>query len=222
MQIRIRLLSGDILTFTPKGVRGNRCKIATHAPHIRQMVMTHLQLSSDTHFITLVSEDDVKEMDHVYYGFSVYPKSEYYQDGEEITAFAESFEEQKENYFASCTELLTKATQLYESIGIHTRALTENQIYDDEEYTYMKYSDIYDVKHELELAIWTMSHDLGIPIILTGCDPQKNTTRIMASNHPTKTILYYTRSIASCEEFINKSKEHIESCEEFLKNLKSK
>lgn len=211
MKLYVKLMSGEILTYTPRGVRGQRCKIETHKPHMEEMVLKYLDLSKDTHFVKLLTEDDEKEMDQIYYGQYVYRKSEYYEENKQenpIFAFAESYEDQKESYFSSCIELLNKASTLYYSLDENIRSLKEEDIY-GENSDYYRYYDIYLVKNELEIAIWQMSNSLGIPIILSECDPQRNTVRKI-SKDPTKTILYYTRSIENCEKKLKEMREEKE------------
>ncbi len=203
MHLSIKLLSGEILDYTPRGSRGNRCKIATHAPRIQSLVLTHLSLSPETHFVKLITEEEVKEMEQIYYSHSVFQKSEYYENGLEILAFVESFEAQKESFFMSSEELLNRASTMYASLGEKERSLTENDVYESEEFSSLY--PVYTVKHELEEAIWQISRVLGIPLRIGTCSPQENTVRILAEE-PSTFILYYTRSIESCETFLKKYK----------------
>jgi len=208
MKLYVKLMSGEILTYTTRGVRGQRCKIETHKPHMEEMVLKYLDLSRETHFVKLLTEDDEKEMDQVYYGKYVYRKSDYYEQNTEenpIIAFVESYEDQKESYFSSCIELLNKASSLYYSLDENIRSLKENDVYEDDS-DYAKYYDIYSIKKDLEIAIWQMSNSLGIPVILSECDPQRNTVRKM-SKEPSMTILYYTRSIENCEKKLKNMRE---------------
>jgi hypothetical protein len=203
MLISVKLLSGEVLPYTLRGVRGNRCKIATHAPHIQSLVLSRLALSPETHFVKLITEEDVKEMEQVYYSRYVFCKSEYYENGLEILAFVESFEAQQETFFISCEELLSKASALYASLGEKERSLTENQVYEMDEFSHLY--PVYTVKNELETAIWGMSHALGIPLTIGECDPQENTVRTLVKE-PSIFILFYTRSIERCETFLKNCK----------------
>ena len=46
-------MSGDILDYIPRGVRGEKCKIFTHKSHIEKMVLDHLDLNLNTYFYIL-------------------------------------------------------------------------------------------------------------------------------------------------------------------------
>ncbi len=187
-------MSGDILEYTPRSVRGNRCKIETHKPHIQRMVLDHLNLEESTHFVNIITEEDQKQIDEIYYSSTVTPPPIYYGENTQDTpfyVFVQSYEEQKENFFQSCQELLEKARTLYYSLSDSVRSLKRN----DEDY---EFDNILDARDELEVAIWQLSNSLGISIILPNCDPQRNTSKKMSKN-PTRTILYYTRSIEACQ-----------------------
>lgn len=198
MKIHIKLLSGDIIVYIPRHVRGQRCKIETHKAQIEEMILKYLDLSKETHFVNIITEDDEKELDNVYYGGNVYIKSEYYEENTEenpIFAFVQSYDEKKRSYFESCLVLLNKASSMYYSLDENIRSITEDQAYEDPNCDIR----IYHIKNGLETTIWQMSQDLGIPIILNTCDPHRNTVK-KTSENPDRTILYYTRLIEDCEK----------------------
>ena len=183
-------MSGDILEYTPRSVRGNKCKIDTHKPHIKRMVLDYLNLEQTTHIVDIITEEDQKAMDDVYYSFSITPKPIYYKENTQenpLYIFVQSNEEQKEIFFNSCHELLEKAKSLYYSLSEKDVVVEDFRLY-----------DLLEVRDELETAIWQLSNILGIPINLPNCDPQRNTSKKISGN-PTHTILYYTRLIEDCQ-----------------------
>jgi len=180
----------DVIEYNVK-VRGQRCKKETYKSRIEMFVLDHLGLNTDTHFVRLLTGEDEKELEDVYVKGYITRKSEYYFEGETLKAFVQTFEEQRNIFFQKCEVLLSKARQLY-----HSLREEENE---EENINYIKK----DIKEELETAMWQMSHSLGSPVIINGCDPQVNTVKKL-SKDPVRTILYYTRSINSCENLIQK------------------
>ncbi len=210
MKIQIKLMSGDTLDYIPRSVRGERCKIITHRPHIERLVLEHLKLPFNTHFIKLLTDEDQKEFDDVYYNMNgIKRKSEYYLDNQIIFAFAQSYKDHRDSFFESCEQILSKAKELYYSIDTSIRELTSdklNKILEENGFNvYISLSNYYDIKVELENALWQMSNCLGIPLDIRGYDLQKNDKKKMSPN-PTITILYYTRSIEKCEQKLEQLK----------------
>lgn len=202
MKIYIKLLSGNMLTYTPRGVRNKRCKIETHKPHIENIILKHLNLSKETHFVKILTEIDHKEIDHKENDHIYYEEN---TEENPMFALVESYEEQKESYFKTCEDLLNKASALYYSLDENILSITEEQVYEDP--AFEKFFDIYHIKNELGIDIWQLSRILGIPVILKGgFDPQTNTVRKMNRENASNTIIYYTHSIEECEKRLKETK----------------
>jgi hypothetical protein len=184
-------MSGDILEYCAK-IRGQRCKKDTHKPRIEKLVIDHIGLSMDTHFVKLLTEEDEKEIDDIYYKGYITRKSEYYMDNSTLNAIVQSYDEQKKYFFQSCEELLSNTKQLYQSL------LLEIEEKKDDEKTWKDYVRE-EVKKELETSLWQLSYSLGIPIMIDGCDPQVNCVKKL-SRDPSATIIYYTRLIDSAKK----------------------
>jgi len=181
-------MSGDIIEYVPRSVRGNRCKIETHKPYIQRIILDHLKLNEDAYLVKILTEEDQKEIDNIYYSGFIRHKSEYYMDNTTLFSFVQSIDDYKDSFFQSCESILLKANALYSIIQDK-----KEDIYDD-------------IKEELKQTIWQMSHSLGIPVIIGGdFDPQVNTTKKI-SKDPTRTVLYYTRALENCENKLNKLK----------------
>lgn len=184
MKLYIKLMSGDILEYVPRSVRGNRCKIETHKPYIQRIILDHLKLNEDAYLVKILTEEDQKEIDNIYYSRMITPKSEYYMDNTTLFSFVQSIDDYEDSFFQSCESLLLKAKELYSIVQDK-----KEDIYDD----------IKDIKEELKETMWQMSYSLGIPVIIGGdFDPQINSTKKI-SKDPTRTVLYYTRALENCE-----------------------
>ena len=119
------------------------------------------------------------------------------QNNDIIIAFVQSYKDHTDSFFKSCEKLLTKSKELYYSLDNIKDEKLENEK-DLKKYILSKY---FDIKLELKTAIWQLCNCLGIPILIGDCDPQNNNNKKMSPN-PTRTILYYTRSIDNCENNI--------------------
>ena len=216
MLINIKLMSGVILEYTPTGVREERCKIETHRPHIEKMVLEHLKLNTDSYFVKLLTQEDEKEIENIYYSKFITRKSEYYLDNVILTAFVESYDDQRDYFFERCEDLLFKTNELYYSLDNNIRDLTMQKIDElkdivpsglkngesgenGENNEFIRFNEYFEIKIGLENAIWQLSYSCGVPVIIKGLDTQQNIVRKL-SKDPTRTIIYYTRSLEECKK----------------------
>jgi hypothetical protein len=210
MLINIKLMSGAILEYTPVGVKVERCKIETHRPRIEKMVLEHLKLNTDSYFVKLLTQEDEKEIENIYYSKFITRKSEYYLDNVILTAFVESYDDQRDYFFERCEDLLFKTNELYYSLDNNIRDLTMKKVDELKDIVpsglkkgdnseFIRFNEYFEIKIGLENAIWQLSYSCGVPVIIKGLDTQQNIVRKL-SKDPTRTIIYYTRSLEECKK----------------------
>lgn len=180
-------MNGEILEYYTESIE--KCIIENHKKNIQKMVLDHLNYSSKEYLVKLLSEEEEKLYDKVYYS-SYFRAPEYYFNKSILSAFVQHLDLHKEIFLENCKNLLTNIESEYYCIDEKIRNLTYDDIhfsssYDDCEFD--KKCIYLDIIEKLERSISILSFYIK---------------REKVPDDTTYFILYYERLLKECQEKI--------------------
>jgi hypothetical protein len=184
-------MAGDTLEYYIEDSK-EKCSIEKHKKNIQQMVLDHLNYSSKEYLVRLLSEEEEKLYDKIYYSSSIHTP-EYYFDKSILFAFVQHFDIHKEIFLENCKNLLLNIESEYYSINEKIRNLT----YDDIHFLSTSDSDNdYEVDKKCIYLNITEKLERSINILSFYIKKEK------VPNDTTYFILYYERLLKDCQEKI--------------------